>query len=367
MNLTVGIVGLPNVGKSTLFNALLKKQLAYVANFPFATIDPNVGVVPVPDERLKQLSEVVREAEKLNHYPPEVPATVEFLDIAGLIAGAHKGEGLGNKFLSHIRNVNAVCHVVRAFSDEDIIKEGSTNPKEDFEIIETELKLADLQTVEKQKDPGLTPDKDIRKRWQTVAKLKDGLQKNISARDIDLTDEETKFVKEFGLLTTKPILIALNVDEQDLKNADELEENFSAEIEVSKNQVIAICAKTEAELVDLTEEEALLYLNDLGVTDTPLERLIKKAFSTLGLITFLTAGEIEVRAWTIKSETTAVGASGVIHTDFEKNFIKADICKFDDFVTHGGWKGAREAGKVRSEGKNYLMQDGDVVEFKIGT
>jgi len=367
MGLSVGIVGLPNVGKSTLFNALLKKQQAYVANFPFATIEPNVGVVPVPDGRLTQLAEVVKESEKLDRYPPEVPATVEFLDIAGLIAGASKGEGLGNKFLAHIREASAVCHVVRAFTDVDIIKEGAVDPKSDFEVIETELKLADLQTLERQKDPGGTPNQELRARWSVVIKLTEELKKGIPAREVQLSDEEQKYAKELSLLTSKPILIALNVDEGDLKNAEKLEEKYSQEFGVTRDQVIAICAKTEADLADLTEEEQLLYLNDLGVTESGLERLISKAFATLGLITFLTAGEIETRAWTIKSGSSALEASGVIHTDFMAKFIKADICEFDDFVDFGGWKDARDAGKVRSEGKEYLMKDGDVVEFKIGS
>lgn len=366
MSLSVGIVGLPNVGKSTLFNALLKRQQAYVANFPFATIDPNIGVVPVPDERLKQLSEVVKESEKLDHFPPEVPATVNFVDIAGLIAGAHKGEGLGNKFLSHIREASAICHVVRAFNDQDIVKEGSVDPKSDFETVETELKLADLQTLEKQKDPGGSLDKELIKRWGIVVKYKEALQKGWLAREVDVSEEDKKYLKELSLLTAKPILIALNVDESDLKNAQELEEKYAIDFGVSSDQVIVICAKTESDLSDMTEEDQLLYLNDLGVSETSLERLIKKAFATLGLITFLTAGHIETRAWTIKKDATALEASGEIHTEFMQKFIKADIVAFKDFITYGGWKQCREEGKVRSEGRDYIMQEGDVVEFKIG-
>lgn len=366
MGLSVGIVGLPNVGKSTLFNALLKKQAAYVANFPFATIEPNIGVVPVPDARLKELSAVVKESEKLDHFPPEVPATVDFVDIAGLIAGAHKGEGLGNKFLAHIREASAICHVVRAFSDPDIIKEGSIDPKSDFEIVETELKLADFQTLEKQKDPGGTPDKELKKRWGVIIKLKETLQKGIPAREVGLNEEEKKYARELSLLTAKPILIALNVEENDLKNADSLEKKYAEEIGVKIDQVIAICAKTESELSELSEEDSLLYLNDLGVSETSLERLIKKAFATLGLISFLTAGKIEARAWTIKQGSTAQEASGVIHTDFIQKFIKADVVNFKDFVTYRGWKECREKGKVRIEGRDYIMRDGDVVEFKIG-
>src|SRR3989344_8847279 len=255
MGLSISIVGLPNVGKSTLFNALLKKQQAYVANFPFATIEPNIGVVPVPDSRLKQLAQVVKDSENIDHLPPEVPATVQFLDIAGLIAGAHKGEGLGNKFLSHIREVNAVCHVVRAFSDPDIIKEGTVDPKTDLDIVETELKLADFQTLEKQKDPGNTPDKELSKKWEVVSKLKDALEKGIPAREIELSIEEEKYAKELSLLTAKPILVALNVDEKDLVRAREIEKEQAKQFGLNEIQVIVICAKTESELSDLSEGE----------------------------------------------------------------------------------------------------------------
>ncbi len=358
MNLSVGIVGLPNVGKSTLFNALLKKQQAYVANFPFATIEPNIGVVPVPDERLESLSKI--------YNSPIVPATVEFLDIAGLIKGASKGEGLGNKFLSHIREVDAICHVVRAFGDEGIVKQGVEDPKTDLEVVETELKLADFETLEKQKDPGKTPDKELKKRYEVALKLKDALEKGVAAREVELTEEEEKIAKQLSLLTAKPILVVLNVDEEELKNASDMESKYAEEMGLEKEQVIAICAKTESELASLSEEDQNEYLKELGVESSGLERLIKKAFATLGLITFLTAGEKEVRAWTIKRETRAQDAAGVIHTDFIKNFIKADVADFNDFVSCGGWKGSREGGKVRSEGKDYIVKDGDVIEFKIG-
>jgi GTP-binding protein YchF len=365
--LSCGIVGLPNVGKSTLFNALLKKQLAYVANFPFATIEPNIGVVPVPDDRLRQLAEVTKKAENMANLPPEVPATVEFVDIAGLIAGASKGEGLGNKFLSHIRETSAVCHVVRAFTDPDIIKQGVSDPKTDFEVVETELKLADFQTLEKQKDPGNTPDKDLIRWWSVVIKLKDALQKGIPAREAGLTEEEEKTAKSLSLLTSKPILIVLNVDESALKDADFLESKYAEEFKVEKNQIVAICAKTESELSELSEEDQKVYMQDLGIKKSGLERLIQKAFATLGLITFLTAGEKEVRAWTITKGINAQEAAGVIHTDFIRNFIKADIVDFNDFIENGGWKNCRELGKVRSEGRDYITKDGEVVEFKIGT
>ena len=367
MSLSVGIVGLPNVGKSTLFNALLKKQQAYVANFPFATIEPNIGIVPVPDERLSKLAEVTKNSENMGSLPPEVPATVEFVDIAGLIAGASKGEGLGNKFLSHIRETSAICHVVRAFSDPDIIKQGISDPKTDLEVVETELTLADFQTLEKQKDPGNTPDKDQIKWWGVVTKLKNELQKGTPAREVALTEEELKISKSLSLLTAKPIMIVLNVDEGALKDAEALETKYAEEFKVDRNQIVAICAKTESELSDLSPEDQEIYMQDLGIKKSGLERLIQKAFATLGLETFLTAGEKEVRAWTIPVGISAQEAAGVIHTDFIKKFIKADIVDFSDFVEFGGWKDCRELGKVRVEGRDYVMKDGEVVEFKIGS
>ena len=394
MGLSVGIVGLPNVGKSTLFNALLKKQQAFAANFPFATIEPNIGVVPVPDERLAKLARVQSAESKEQKDPPIVPATVEFLDIAGLIAGAHKGEGLGNKFLAHIRETDAICHVVRVFADENIVREGSTSPKKDFEIVQTELALADLQTLDKQKDPGNTSDKDVKRRWEIVTQLKSMIASTSMNRFIEVNEEQEKVVKELGLLTFKPILVSLNIDEADLRESSELEKSFVESVGLAEGQVVAICAKVESEIASLTVEEQAEYLSDLGVARPGLERLIKKAFGTLGLITFLTAGEKparqspdgssrtaggEVRAWTIRDGTTAQEAAGVIHTDFSKNFIKADVVKYEDFVGEGdqpagakasafagGWKKVREAGKVRSEGRDYVVQDGDVVEFKIG-
>lgn len=323
MSLSVGIVGLPNVGKSTLFNALLKKQQAYVANFPFATIEPNIGVVPVPDIRLTELSKI--------YNSPIVPATVEFVDIAGLIEGASKGEGLGNKFLSHIREVDAICFVLRAFSDPDVIRQGVKDPKSDFEILKLELQLSDEEMVTKHSE-----------------------KKNAN-------------VEVLPLFSKKPFLIVLNVDENDLKVADEIEEKYSKELGVAKDQIVVICARTESELSDLSDEDQTSYLKDLGVEKSGLERLIQKAFKTLGLVTFLTAGEKEVRAWTIREGTNAVEASGVIHTDFMSKFIKADIVDFTDFITNKGWKACRELGKVRTEGRDYIMQNGDVVEFKIGT
>ena len=291
MSLSVGIVGLANVGKSTLFNALLKKQQALVASYPFATIEPNVGIVPVPDERLAVLAGVVK-TQKI------VPATVEFIDITGLIAGAHKGEGLGNKFLAHIREVSVMCHVVRAFGDDIDIKS-------DYDTVKIELELADLE------HPEAPP------------------------------------------LAQKPEILVINMAEQDLGKSYE-------------DGSIVICAKIEAELAELGEEDARAYLKELGLEQSGLERLIAAAYRKLNLMSFLTAGEKEVKAWTIRKDTKAVEAAGVIHTDFMKKFIKADVVKYEDFVRVGGWKNAREQGLVRSEGRDYLMQEGDVVEFKIG-
>lgn len=364
MNLSVGIVGLPNVGKSTLFNALLKKQQAFVANFPFATIEPNVGVVPVPDARLALLAHMVQATENLPVLPPLVPATVEFVDIAGLIAGAHKGEGLGNKFLSHIRQTDAICHVVRAFTDANIIKEGSVDPKKDFETVETELLLADLETLDKQKSPGMAPDKELQKRWAVVQKFRDALGKGVSARMVALAEGEMPYAHELHLLTAKPILVALNVDESDLLRADELEERYAKELSVTKDQVVAICAKTEMELAGLSEEEQQEYCASIGIAQSGLERIITKAFATLGLMTFLTAGEKEVRAWTIKKHTPAPQASAAIHTDFEKNFIRMDAINWKILLESGGWVNARQKGLIRSEGKGYIVQDGDVIIVK---
>lgn len=337
MSLKVGIVGLPNAGKSTLFNALLKKQIAFAANYPFATIEPNVGVVPVPDQRLGKLAEITMVEEKLEKLPPLVPATVEFVDIAGLVKGASVGQGLGNKFLSHIREVDIICHLTRHFEDPNIIHvAGSVDPKRDREIIETELILADLQTLEKQKEG--------------FEDLKNALNNGKMARDV-VTDPEK--VSELQLLTMKPMMYVANVSEDQLQG-ESLKE-------------LTICAETEAQLASLTEQEQKEYLKSLGLESSGLDRLIQKAYETLGLISFLTCGEKEVRAWTIEKGMKAPQAAGVIHTDFEKKFIKAEVVSFEDFTSLGGWKAAREAGKAPSEGKEYQMQDGDVVEFKIGT
>ena len=335
MNLKVGIVGLPNAGKSTLFNALLKKQVAQMANYPFTTIEPNVGVVPVPDERLLKLAKITKEEEKMDKLPPLVPAVVEFVDIAGLVKGASQGEGLGNKFLSHIREVDLVAHVLREFEDASVVHvAGNVDPARDKDIIQTELLLADLQTLTK-----------IKTQNAVTKKLMDALNRGTPAREVSLSDEEKRAARDFQLLSAKPVLLVYNVDEQ----------------HVNDSAPLRICAKTEAELAELSQEEQKAYLKELGLEASGLDRLIQKAYEMLGLISFLTCGVIEVRAWTITRGMKAPQAAGVIHTDFEKKFIKADVVSFPEFI---GWRKGREEGKVRSEGREYVIKDGDVVEFK---
>ncbi len=331
MALSIGIVGLPNVGKSTLFNALLKKQTALAANYPFATIEPNVGVVPVPDERLEKLAAVVK-TEKI------VPATVRFVDIAGLVKGASVGEGLGNKFLAYIREVDAIAMVLRDFSDENIIRSGSENPASDYQVLSTELLLADMQTLESIKD-----NRKDKERSELATKIYEQLSQGTPARDITFSTDEQDLVKQMNLLTAKPVLKVLNVDEDKV---------------TPQLGFVVISAKLESELGD--------EVKDLGISELGLEKLIKAAYEILGLQSFLTAGEKEVRAWTITKGTKAPQAAGEIHTDFEQHFIKADVINWQDFINLDGWVKAREAGKVRQEGRDYVMQVGDVVEFKVG-
>lgn len=353
MSLSIGIVGLPNVGKSTLFNALLKKQTAFVANYPFATIEPNIGVVPVNDKRLIVLSQITQSEHKMSTPPPIIPATVSFVDIAGLVKGAAEGEGLGNKFLSHIREVDAIAQVVRHFKNENIVRhESSQDPKSDFEVINTELILADLETLNKQPEPRGNASKEDLLRFSAVQKLKDALNQGKLAKDVELSEEEKEAARDLHLLTAKPMFIIANVDEEDLTK------DFGPD-------TIAVCAKTEQELSELSEEEQKDYLKSLGVEESGLERVIAEGYKILDLISFLTAGEKEVRAWTIKKGTNAQNSAGVIHTDFIKGFIKAEVVAYNDFVENNGWKGSREAGKTRFEGKDYIVKDGDVIEFKI--
>ena len=350
MNISCGIVGLPNVGKSTLFNALLSRQVADAANYPFCTIEPNTGIVEVPDERLRVLAE-------LSHSQKIIPSVIKFVDIAGLVKGASRGEGLGNKFLAHIREVDIIIHVVRAFSDDRIARSGSTNPQKDYDIVTTELCLADYQTIEKQKEPKGKVDKAEQLRWQTILKLKKALAAGIPARRISLNKAEQQAVKDLNLITRKKEIVVLNIDEKNLTQSTKIKASFQ-----QWNPII-ISAKVEAELIELTAEERKEYLNALNVQSSGLEKLIKKAHKTLGLIDFLTTGEKETRAWTIKKGAKAPEAAGVIHSDFQKGFIRAAVVSYQDFVKYGGWKELKEAGRIRFEGKDYEVQDGDVIEF----
>jgi GTP-binding protein YchF len=366
MSLSIGIVGFPNVGKSTLFNALLRRQAALAANYPFATIEPNTGISEVPDVRLAKLAEVAKTTVIK-------PATVEFVDIAGLVKGASKGEGLGNKFLANIRNTNAVCHVVRAFEDDAILREGAVEPKEDLLAIQMELLLADIDTLSKQMQPKGSSDKELLKRWQVVQELlawiSDGKLlhgnwqefKSASAQDVK------NVARDLCLLSAKPEIFVLNVSETQLQDGvEKLEQKYAQQLGVDVAQICIVSAQIESELATLSTEDQALYLEELGLEQSGLERLAAVAYKTLNLQSFLTAGEIEVRAWTIHQGATAPQAAGVIHTDFEKKFIKANVTSYQDFIELGGWKGVKEKGKLRLEGRDYIMQDGDVVEFMIG-
>ncbi|MGC2236103.1 MAG: redox-regulated ATPase YchF [Pyrinomonadaceae bacterium] len=364
--LQAGIVGLPNVGKSTLFNALTAQEAALAANYPFATIEPNIGVVAVPDERLAVL-------EKMNKAQKVVPATVEFVDIAGLVRGASKGEGLGNQFLANIRETDAVIQVVRCFEDENIIHvEGSVNPVRDIETIQIELALADLASVEKRREKSQRAaksgmDKDAKRDLEILEKLLPVLEEGRPARSADLTDDERAIVKSWFLLSTKPTIYAANVDEETLLNPDSNAhvQAVKQHAATEKAEVVLICAKLEAELVALDEADRTEFLADLGVTSSGVDKLIKSAYKMLGLMSFLTAGEKEVRAWTIPIGTKAPQAAGEIHTDIERGFIRAEIVSYDDLVTCGSRKAASEKGLARLEGKEYVMKDGDVVDFRF--
>lgn len=353
----IGLVGLPNVGKSSLFKALTKLPVD-IANYPFCTIEPNVGIVPVVDSRLDNLAEIVK-PQKI------VPAVVEFVDIAGLVAGASKGEGLGNQFLSHIREVDAIANVLRQFEDDNITHvAGRVNPKEDLEVIALELILADLQTVTKAVDryekAAKSGDKKDSYNLLVVKKIKELLEQERFASSGDWNEEEMEIIRSLCLLTMKPVINILNVSEMD-----------AADLELGKNlglgeQTIVLSAKIEAELAELTNEEAWEYLNTLGLKESGLNRLVKLGYQTLGLVSYFTAGEKEVKAWTIKNGMTAPQAAGVIHTDFEKNFVKMEAVDWKIFVENKGWEGCREKGLVRMEGKEYVVKDGEVVLFKVG-
>lgn len=406
MSLKVGIVGLPNVGKSTLFNALLKKRVALSANYPFATIEPNTGVVAVPDLRLQKLAELVKAEEKMDHLPPLVPAVVEFVDIAGLVKGASTGAGLGNKFLSHIREVDAIIHVLRDFTDTNIVREGSENPESDRTTIETELILADLETIEKlifaqDKEAKTGKDPVNYKKLEILKRVQGDLNQGKALSKFYLGDDKLQdWFEHLPILTIKPVLYVFNVAEKEyakrLENvipdfsvianpegvwqsstldinpsSEDLHVTFAPQDDknndINTENSMVISARLEEELVELSEEERKDYLKELGIEETGLERLIKKAYTLLDLASYLTAGKKEVRAWTVKKNSKAPQAAGVIHTDFEKNFIRAEVIEFEKLIEAGSMADAKKLGWVRTEGKEYVVKDGDVVEFLIGS
>lgn len=352
MSLSIGIVGLPNVGKSTLFTALTNKG-GLAANYPFATIEPNVGVVPVPDARLDALA-------KIDHPAKIVPATVEFVDIAGLVAGASQGEGLGNQFLANIRETDAICEVVRFFSDPDVVHvNGKVDALSDVETIKTELILADIATIEKampRLEKEAKRDKACASKLEVAKKVLEGLNEGHRARTLDLSEEEVENLYDLHLLTMKPMLYIANVDE------DQLDADLP---EIDGLDPVPISAKVEADLAELPADEAAEYLEAMGLSESGLARLVREAYALLGLHSFFTSGETESRAWTIPQGAKAPEAAGTIHSDFERGFIKAETAAFDDYVEHGGEAGCRAAGKLRQEGKDYIVQDGDVMHFKF--
>ncbi|WP_048601615.1 redox-regulated ATPase YchF [Rubeoparvulum massiliense] len=363
MGLTTGIVGLPNVGKSTLFNAITQAG-AEAANYPFCTIDPNVGVVEVPDIRLQQLTTMFNPRKT-------TPTTVEFVDIAGIVEGASKGEGLGNRFLSHIREVDAICHVVRCFEDENITHvSGSVDPLRDIEIINLELILADLEQVERRIERvykiARAGEKESKKEYEVLLRVKECFEEEKPARSLELDEDEEKMIKHLNLLTRKPVIYIANVSEDEIGQAENRYVQAVREFAAKEgSEVLSISAKVESEIAELEGDERILFLEELGLKESGLDRLIRAAYHLLGLVTYFTAGEQEVRAWTIRQGTKAPQAAGVIHTDFERGFIRAEVVGFDDLINSGSMAQAREQGLLRLEGKDYIVQDGDVIYFRF--
>ena len=363
MSLTAGIVGLPNVGKSTLFNAITKQEIL-AANYPFATIEPNVGTVIVPDKRMEVL-------EKMYEPNRTLPTTFEFTDIAGLVKGASTGEGLGNKFLSHIRETNAIVKVVRCFDDNNIIHvDGKINPVDDVEVINIELILADLEIINNRinkiaKKAQSSKNKDDINEYELLKKLKDTLEKNIPIRKLELSEDDNKIIASFNLITAKPIIYVANVDEDSLTKENEYVEALKEYASKEDSQVLVICAKVESDLAELEEDDKKELLNDLGIEESGLSKLIKATYSLLGLKTYFTVGKDEVKAWTFKDGMKAPACAGLIHTDFEKGFIRAEVMSYEDLVECGNEQKVKEAGKMRLEGKEYIMQDGDICHFRF--